>query len=171
MSHQDDFIDGIHNFFSFIKFHSPKYNKFIQSQRVKMYMLILFCKHTFFWGQGIKSYSIEKYIFETSNDFIRWFHLSRIPNLRIFSNENWSWFLFQPGNWEKKGKKTVFGFITKPVFFFNCSNWEKFVGKNRETNWWKQLLNSLIIGGKSCWKFTALFWRFFFNFAKFQHWQ
>ena len=29
------------------------------------------------------------------------------------------------------------------VFFFDCSNWEKFVEKNCETNWWNYLMNSL----------------------------
>ena len=42
-------------------------------------------------------------------------------------------------NWEK----TLFWTNEKFVFFFNCSNWEKFVEKIRETNWWNYLMNSL----------------------------
>ena len=63
---------------------------------------------------------------------IRFFHQFRIPNLR-----NLSWFLFQLANWDF--------FLTnkKFVFFFNCSNWERFVDKIGETNWWKHLMNSL----------------------------
>ena len=36
-------------------------------------------------------------------------------------------------------------FWTKKKFGFNCSNWEKFVEKIREINWWKHLMNSLTI--------------------------
>ena len=31
------------------------------------------------------------------------------------------------------------------VLFFNCSNWENYMEKIRETNWWKHLLNLLHI--------------------------
>ena len=35
--------------------------------------------------------------------------------------------------------------------FFNCSNWEKFVEKNRETNWWRHQMN---------WIFSTIFSQF-----------
>ena len=54
------------------------------------------------------------------NKFIKWFHQSWIPNLRLL------WFLFL----------TCFG----P----NCLNWDKFVEKTSETNWWKHLIYSLV---------------------------
>ena len=57
-----------------------------------------------------------------------------------FLKEYFFWFLFQLVNWEKK---TVFMTNKKFVSFFNGSNWEKFVEKIRETNWWKHLMNSL----------------------------
>ena len=40
-----------------------------------------------------------------------------------------------------RGKKSLFWTNEKFVFFFNCPNWEKFVEKIRETNWWKHLMN------------------------------
>ena len=109
-----------------------------------MYKLILFCKHTFFWGQGQKSYSIEKYFFEISNEFVRWFHLSRIPNLLIFLTKIGHDFFF---NFQTE-KKNCFWIYNKSVFFFNCSNWDKFMEKIRDTNWWKHL-NRLVHHGEN----------------------
>ena len=45
-------------------------------------------------------------------------------------------------NWQNE-KKHLFSTNKKFVFFFNCSNLEKFVEKIRETNWWNYLMNSL----------------------------
>ena len=56
-----------------------------------------------------------------------------------FFNEYLLWFLF---NWQTE-KKKLFWTNKKLVFFFNCSNWGKFVEKIRETNWWKHLMNSI----------------------------
>ena len=42
-----------------------------------------------------------------------------------------------------KLRKRLFWTNNKFVFFFNCTNWEKFVDKIGETNWWKHLMNSL----------------------------
>ena len=57
-----------------------------------------------------------------------------------FLKEYFFWFLFQLVNWEKK---TVFMTNKKFVSFFNGSNWETFVEKIREINWWKHLMSSL----------------------------
>ena len=70
--------------------------------------------------------------------FIRYFHQSRILNIR-FCFEYLLWFLFQLAKWAKK----LFWTNEKFVLFFNCSNWEKFVKKSSEKNWWKYLMNSL----------------------------
>ena len=43
-----------------------------------------------------------------------------------------------------KLRKKKFGTNKKFAFFFNCSNWEKFVDEVGETNWWKHPMNSLI---------------------------
>ena len=42
-------------------------------------------------------------------------------------------------------KFQIYNFFTSIYhnFFFNCSNWEKFVEEISETNWWKHLMNSL----------------------------
>ena len=45
-------------------------------------------------------------------------------------------------NWEKKL------FLTKSVFYY--SNWEKFVEKISESNWWKHLLSSLFDSKSKC---------------------
>ena len=71
--------------------------------------------------------------------FIRCFHESQIPNLRKFLTN--ICYDFQLANWDKK---ILFWTNKKFVFFFNCSNWEKFVEKIGETNWWTYLMNSLI---------------------------
>ena len=42
-------------------------------------------------------------------------------------------------NWEKR----QFGKNKKFISFLKCSNWEKFVEKISEPNWWKHLMNSL----------------------------
>ena len=42
-------------------------------------------------------------------------------------------------NWEKKL------FFTNKLFVFYYSNWEKFVEKISETNWWNYLMNSLLV--------------------------
>ena len=69
------------------------------------------------------------------NEFIRCFHQSQIPHLLFFYN-SWHVFFF---NWQTV--KKLFWSDKKFVFFFNCSNWEKFVDKISETNWGKYLLN------------------------------
>ena len=51
-------------------------------------------------------------------------------------------FLYFCFNLQTKKKKL---FWTKKKFGFNCSNWEKFVEKIREINWWKHLMNSLTV--------------------------
>ena len=56
-------------------------------------------------------------------------------------NEYLLWFLFQLANWEKN----LFGTNKKCVFFFNCWNWEKFVEEISKTNWWKHLMNLLLV--------------------------
>ena len=70
----------------------------------------------------------------TINEFIWWFHQSRMPNLLLIFVTNICYdFCF---NWEKN----QFWTNKKFVFFFNCSNWEIFVEKISETNWWKHLM-------------------------------
>ena len=44
---------------------------------------------------------------------------------------------------QKTEKKTLFWTNKKFAFFSSCSNWEKLVEKISETNWWKDLMNSL----------------------------
>ena len=44
---------------------------------------------------------------------------------------------------QEKLDKKLFSTNKKFVFFFNCSNGEKFAEKIRQTNWWKHLINSL----------------------------
>jgi hypothetical protein len=41
----------------------------------------------------------------------------------------------------------MFWINKKFVFFFTRLNWEKFVDKIVEANWWKHLMNSLLDGG------------------------
>ena len=74
--------------------------------------------------------------------FIRYFHQSRIPNLRNNFNEYLFRFLFQPANWEKKPPsfeliKSLFSFSTAQT---KKNSWKKII---RETNWWNYLMNSL----------------------------
>ena len=52
-------------------------------------------------------------------------------------------FLFQL-QWTEKKKL----FLTKSVFYY--SNWEKFVEKISESNWWKHLLSSLFDSKSKC---------------------
>ena len=47
-------------------------------------------------------------------------------------------------NWETEKKNLVWN-SKKFVFIFNCSNWERFVEKFRETNWWKYLMNPTFV--------------------------
>ena len=46
-------------------------------------------------------------------------------------------------NWQTE-EKILFWTRKKFVFYFNCSNWEKFVEKISETNLWKHLMSSLL---------------------------
>ena len=82
---------------------------------------------------------VKKMYSHVINQFIRCFHQSRLLNLRIFITNICYYFFF---NWPAD-KKNPFRTNKKFVFFFNCSNWEKFNEKIRETNRWKQLMNSL----------------------------
>ena len=59
--------------------------------------------------------------------FIRYFHQSRIPNLQNFFMNIYYDFFF---NWQTE-KKHLFWTNKKFVFFFNCSNWEKILEKNK----------------------------------------
>ena len=54
-----------------------------------------------------------------------------------YFNEYLLWFIFQLANWKKKSWT-----IKKFVFFFNCWNWENFMEKISEINWWKHVMNS-----------------------------
>ena len=58
-----------------------------------------------------------------------------------FFNSHLLWFLSQLANWEKK----LFWTKKKFVFYFNCSSWKKIMEKISETNWWKHLMNSLLV--------------------------
>ena len=84
---------------------------------------------------------VKKMYSQVINEFIRCFHQSRLLNLRIFITN--ICYHFSTGQLIKK----PFWTNKKFVFFFNCSNWEKFVKKFRDTNWWKHLMNSLL----DCW--------------------
>ena len=45
--------------------------------------------------------------------------------------------------WQTEKKKPFWTNNKKIVFFFNCSNWDIFIEKIRETNWWKHMMNSI----------------------------
>ena len=90
---------------------------------------------------------------QSFNEFIKRFHQSQIPNLRIIFFLN---FFFNQ-QFEKNTIKPV-----KRLFsFFNCSNWEKIVQKNS----WKHVMNLLFVEEEwwyilKCYIFTIfLIWR------------
>ena len=70
------------------------------------------------------------------NEFIKCPHQFWIPNLRKNLNECLLWFLF---NWQTE-KKLLFGTSKKFLFFFNFSNWDKFVDKIGENIRWIRYL-------------------------------
>ena len=62
-----------------------------------------------------------------------------LTNFKFWINDFSYNFFF---NWQTETKQPVLN-NNKFIFFFNCSNWEKFMEKIHETNWWKHLMNSL----------------------------
>ena len=68
----------------------------------------------------------------------------------------------------KRGKlrKKMFWTNQKFVFFFNYSNWEKFVDKIGESNWWKYRMNSIQIFLK---RSVRLWYGILFS-SKLSHW-
>ena len=85
-----------------------------------------------------------------------------------FSNEYLLWFLFQVANWEKKpwfgpirSFFSFFDFIWS-LFSFSTAQTEKTSWKkNRETNWWKHVMNS--------WNILTPLWRIK-NMPRRHHW-
>ena len=86
----------------------------------------------------------------TTDQFIRWFHQSRIPNLRIFIMNFCYQFFFI---WQTE-KKELFWADKKFVFFFIGSNWEKFVEKLveqiGENIWWIRCISYISNNGNNC---------------------
>ena len=71
-----------------------------------------------------------------SNEFIKWYHQSRIPNLRKNFMNICDDFFFNPANWEKM----YFG-PTRSLFSFSTAQteknvWKKLVKQIGENIWW-----------------------------------
>ena len=64
-------------------------------------------------------------------------------NLEFRIYEFFSWMFVMISSSTGKLRKNVVLTNKKLIFFFNYSNWVNFVEKISETNWWKNLMNSL----------------------------
>ena len=72
----------------------------------------------------------KDHIITCTNEFIRWFHQSRIPSVnKKFFDKYLLWFLFQMTNWEKKDS---LGRI-RSVFSFSNAQTDKICWKNKWT--------------------------------------